>query len=262
MSTVSIRSAEGALNSPANVPVMRTGVERETGSVASSVTLRVVPTEVSRAVPDFGEPARFAKTLNARQLNVALDYLFRLDNFDSDLPVIKEVRESNTWDLASAEQITRWSLGTPKDFAERATRSFLESSYSSHVIKPSPSRKRIWAVLLFLAFTIPVVGAFAAGFPPLAMLASGGAGALIFRLLAAPPRIQGAPLVADADWQMLYNDVVDSVLASILERRSAITTEQAAALRRGFDHIRFISHTTAAMATPPYVPAAPLQAAA
>lgn len=258
MNTVLRQAIGDDYGSPANFPGAGTvdGQDPPVPGVPGTVTAMPRPT------PDFGEPARFTKTLNARQLNVALDYLFRLDSFDGDLPVIRDIRAANPRDLVSAEQITRWSLGSPKEFGIRATKNFLENSSSSHVIKPSPLRKRMWAALLFLAFAIPAAGAFAAGFSSLAILGAGLGGALFFRMIAVPPSVQGAPAVADTDWELLHSFVVDSVLASILERRGAITAGEAAALRRGFDHIRFISHTTAAMAAPPYIPEAASRVAA
>lgn len=244
-----------AFRSPANIPGTETVAAEEQKAPA---TVTVLP----RAVPDFSEPARFAKTLNARQFNVALDYLFRLDAFSSDLLLISEVRNAYPRDLASAEQITRWSLGNPQEFGARAMKNFMDSTCSAHVIKPTRFQKLLWPALLFLAFFIPAAGAFASGLTLLAMLAAGLCGAMVLRLFVVPPRIQGIPVIADTDWKMLHNDVVDSVLSSILERRGALTPEQAAALRRGFEHMRFISYTTAAMATAPYVAAAPVQAAA
>ena len=212
------------------------------------------PEPVRTAEPDYAEAARFAAGLDAQQLNIALDFMFRLNDYDEDLDIIAGIRAAHPEDLSAAEKVAAGNLGTVKDFKSRALAKFDESEASSHVLKPSLMSQLAWWATLIAGFCVPAGAAFGLGLTSAGVVAAGSIGALTLRMLSNPPQSQGVPPVVESDWFRLRNDVVDAVLAAILTQRGAITEREGEALRRGFEHIRFIAYTTAAMATKPYTP--------
>lgn len=242
--------------SPSNVPGLGAVLTQAEHELPVLPALAVIPKRepVRTAEPDYAEAARFAGGLDAQQLNIALDFMFRLNDYDEDLDIIAGIRAARPEDLTAAETVVSGHLGTVKDFKSRALAKFDESEASSHVLKPSLVSQLGWWATLIAGFCVPAGAAYGLGLTSAGVVAAGSIGALALRMLSNPPQSQGVPPVVDSDWFRLRNDVVDAVLAGILTQRGVITEREGEALRRGFEHIRFIAHTTAAMATKPYSP--------
>lgn len=238
--------------SPANIPGLQaSAVLPQPGNLRLAV-LDPAP-QADEPEADYGGPARFARTLNAQQLDIALDYMFRLDDCDDDLPVIADIRASHPESLAAAEKITQWNLGSPRELRSRALDNFRDSPAGSD-LRSAPAVWP-WRLSLALCFTAPAAACLALTMSAGTVLAAGFAGALTCRMLWNKPLESGLPKIQDSDWDRLHQDVVDAVLESILSRRGVLTPGQSEALRRGYDHLSFIAHTTAAMAVAPYRPA-------
>lgn len=207
---------------------------------------------------DFGEPARFARSLTTGQISIAVDYLFRLDGYDSDRDLVAGIRQAYPLDYASAEKITTFNLGSAAEFKERAAKNFRQSPAFPRTEVRGRKMRRLAGIAA--GFTAPAAAVLAAHRSSDTAAAAGIAGALIARTALSPrPRM---PVVDDAHWERLREDIVNATLEGILSRSGDLNEDQSEALRRGFEHLSFISHTTAAMAVPPFVYRTPQKTAA
>lgn len=209
-------------------------------------TRKFVPDLLAKEVP-----ARHVATLDSFQLNAALDTMFRLDEFAAELEIIARLRSEHPNELIVAERMTGWHLGTVEEFKARAEAKFLTSPAGSSACAVSRAKVGIWATALAVlpvatgASTIAVSGDGALG------LAAAAVTALVYVVAGRRPESTGIPSLIEADWAHLRRDVVDASLAAVIkERNQPLTAEEEAALTRGFEHLRHIGLTSAAMAGP------------
>ncbi|HEX9228083.1 MAG TPA: hypothetical protein VF885_15885 [Arthrobacter sp.] len=248
--------AAPAVTVTAGLPPRVAPQQTAAGPVLASAALRKAPARkrTRKFVPDYlakEAPPRHAATLDSFQLNAALDTMFRLDGFASELETIARLRREHPNELIVAERMTGWHLGSAGQFKARATALFFASPAGACASAVSPTKVRLWAVSLAAAPLLTGGAAIAATADGALALAVGALTALISVVGVRRPESSGVPELVDADWAHLRRDVVDASLAAVIkERNQPLSAEEEAALTRGFEHLRHIGLTAAAMAGP------------
>jgi hypothetical protein len=196
-------------------------------------------------------PPRHIATLDAFQLNTALDHMSRLDEHAADLPIIALKRAEHPNELVVAERMTGWHLGSVEEFKTNAEAQFFASPAGSQATFASRAKVRLWAIafavtpLITGASTIAVTADGAIG---LAVTATTG---LLYSVLGRRPERSGVPELVTVDWAHLRRDVVDASLAAVIkERNLPLDAEEEAALTRGFEHLKHIGSVSLLLAGP------------
>jgi hypothetical protein len=241
--TASPNPVGAASNVPAAAPAPAPAARK---APARKRTRKFVPDLLAKELPP-----RHVATLDAFTLNTALDTMFRLDDYAADLEIIARIRSEHPNELVVAERMTGWHLGSVQTFRDNATALFFASPASSRASLASRARGRVRAVTLALAPLIAGGSTIAATADGTLGLAATAVTALV--AVASFPRAEsfGVPELVDADWAHLRRDVVDASLAAVIkERNKPLSAEEETALTRGFEHLRHVGISVAALAGP------------
>lgn len=241
-------------NSPADIPrlsgdVLAGSPAAKTHTAKPHLTVAPAP---GPAKPSPAAPAEAVAHLNAMQLSLAQTFLFRLRHNHDDLLTIDRITAEHPEKMAEANKLTEKVLGTPEEWQARAMKDWDKSDWSLEANQDGNAYGGLWNAIVFLAPLLVAGIVTALGANLLIGLGAGAVtGALIVKLLARPANI-GVPELYSADVKQLSSFVAEAVLAELLEAEGKLADEDAAALRRGWEHLKFIGNTTSAMAIPPF----------
>ena len=204
---------------------------------------------------DPARSAREVRNLNAAQLAAAQDFSFRLADSDNDTGLTAKLASAHLDLMGSAMEMTHDVLGSPAEWHRNAMKRWQDSNWSRHSLAVGRLAPALWNAGAAIA---PVAGAglaMMAGLSPILILGAALLPALSVLVLLPRPVDVGVPHLETCDIEQLYGYVVEAVFADLLEDRGKIEPEQAAALRRGHEHLVFIGNTTHAMSLRPFDPA-------
>lgn len=241
-------------SSPYDIPALDGSIQ--TGSKGKQ---KPKPKLKTAPAPDPAkDPARAARAvqdMNAAQLAASQDFLFRLAGFDRDTGIIDGLTKSHPQAMTAAGKLTASVLGTPADWHEAAMARWQDSDWSSESFTVGRLAPALWNAAAALAPVTAAGLSLLAGAHPSVTLSAALAAVLSVLFFLPRPVNVGVPVLHPGDVEQMHKFVQEAVFADLLEGDGAITPEQAAALRRGRDHLLFITNTTHAMSMRPFDPA-------
>lgn len=233
---------------PTDIPELTGDIHH--GAVPVRKRLSIVPGKPAAPSPDAAAVA--VRDLNAAQMEAAQEYLFRLGGVHSDLDVINDLAGQYPELMVEARSLTRAALGTPAQWSEAAMLRWSESDWSNESRVAGKAPRALWNLVAAAAGTGAAAVTMLAGAADAAVLVVSFAASLSVLLALPRPSDIGVPRLHPLDAEQLQNFVAEAVFADLLETRGVLPAAAASALRRGWDHIRFIAATTQAMSTPPF----------